>query len=73
MEFGVVTTDVHGKGSFKVVVGPIASASYDLEFDTRNGAGCGLTGGGPYDPEHCKADFQSPGPTFGTATTIVVP
>jgi hypothetical protein len=73
VEFGVVTTDIHGKGSFKVVVGPIASGSYDLEFDARNGAGCNLTGGGPNDANHCEADFQSPGPIFGTATTIVVP
>ncbi len=73
VEFGVVTTDIHGNGSFKVIVGPIASGSYDLEFDTRNGAGCGLTGGGgSNDPNICAADFQSPGP-FGTATTITVP
>jgi len=72
VEFGVVTTDLHGNGVFKVVVGPIASGSYDLEFDTRNGAGCGLTGGGPADAAHCEADFQSPGP-FGTATTITIP
>lgn len=68
VEMGVVTTDMHGKGSFKVVVGPIASGSYDLEFDVRNGAGCNLLGGG-FD---CGVDFQSPGP-FGTATTVTVP
>jgi hypothetical protein len=74
VEFGVVTTDIHGNGSFKVIVGPIVSGSYDLEFDTRNGAGCGLTGGGgANDPNICEADFQSPGPVFGTATTVVVP
>ncbi len=74
VEFGVVTTDIHGNGSFKVIVGPIVSGSYDLEFDTRNGAGCGLTGGGgANDPNICEADFQSPGPIFGTATTVVVP
>jgi hypothetical protein len=73
VEFGVVTTDIHGKGSFTVVIGPIASGTYELEFDTRNGAGCGLTGGGGNDPNHCEADFQSPGPTFGTMTTIVIP
>ena len=74
VEFGVVTTDIHGNGSFKVVVGPIVSGTYDLEFDTRNGAGCNLTGGGgANDPNICEADFQSPGPIFGTATTVVVP
>jgi hypothetical protein len=73
VEFGVVTTDIHGNGSFKVVVGPIVSGTYHLEFDTRNGAGCNLTGGGgANDPNICEADFQSPGP-FGTATTVIVP
>ncbi len=74
VEFGVVRTDIHGKGVLSVVVGPIASGTYDLEFTTRNGAGCGLTGGGnPTDPSICEADFQSPGPTFGDATTIIIP
>ncbi len=72
VEFGVVTTDIHGNGKFTVVVGPITSGTYNLEFDTRNGAGCGLTGGGGSDANHCDVDFQSPGP-FGTATTITVP
>lgn len=74
VEFGVVTTDIHGNGIFSVVVGPIASGTYHLEFTTRNGAGCNLTGGGgSTDPSICEADFQSPGPIFGDATTIVIP
>lgn len=71
VEMGVVTTDMHGKGSFKVVVGPIAPGSYEVEFTTRNGAGCNLIGGGT-GGSFCAADFQSPGP-FGTATLIMVP
>ena len=71
-EVGVVFTDIHGKGSFKVVIGPVASGTYELEFFARNGAGCDVAGGGGNDVNHCEADFQSPGP-FGTATTIVVP
>src|SRR6266478_3747238 len=43
VEFGVVTTDIHGNGTFSVVVGPIPSGTYHLEFTTRNGAGCNLT------------------------------
>jgi hypothetical protein len=74
VEFGVVTTDIHGNGNFSVVVGPIPSGTYHLEFETRNGAGCGLTGGGSSsDPTICEADFQSPGPKFGDATTIIIP
>jgi hypothetical protein len=73
VEFGVVTTDVHGNGSFTVVVGPIVAGTYDLEFDARNGAGCGLTGGGGNTTSTCAADFQSPGPTFGTAAVVIVP
>jgi len=72
VEMGVVTTDIHGNGSFKVVVGPIKAGTYNFEFHTRNGAGCNLTGGGPSDGDHCNADFQSPGPTFGDATTITI-
>lgn len=71
VEMGVVTTDMHGSGSFKVVVGPITSGTYDLEFTVRNGAGCNLIGGAGNGSD-CAVDFQSPGP-FGTATTIVVP
>jgi hypothetical protein len=72
VELGVVTTDIHGNGAFSVVVGPVVSGTYTLEFIARNGAGCGLTGGGTCDVGHAEADFQSPGP-FGTATTITVP
>ncbi len=70
VEMGVVTTDMHGKGSFKVMVGPIVSGTYNLEFTVRNGAGCNLIGGGGN--SGCAADFQSPGP-FGTTTAVVVP
>jgi len=73
VEVGVVTTDIHGNGSFKVVIGPIASGTYQLEFFARNGAGCDLVNGGPCDANHAEADFQSPGPTFGDATTITIP
>ena len=73
IEFGVVTTDIHGNGSFMVVVGPIAAGTYDLEFDARNGAGCNLSGGGGNTTSTCEADFQSPGPTFGTAAVVIVP
>jgi hypothetical protein len=69
VELGVVTTDEHGNGSFKVTVGPIASGTYDLEFQTRDGGGCNLKGGG----SDCADDFQSPGPTFGDAITITIP
>ena len=72
VEFGVVTTDIHGNGSFTVIVGPIASGTYNLEFDARDGAGCNLIGGAG-DGSDCNVDFQSPGPTFGTATTITIP
>ena len=70
VELGVVTTDIHGNGTFSVVVGPIASGTYELEFDAQDGAGCFLIGG---NNACAAADFQSPGPTFGDATTIVVP
>jgi hypothetical protein len=73
VEFGVVTTDIHGNGSFTVSIGPITSGIYELEFDTRNGAGCALTGGGGNTNSTCDVDFQSPGPTFGDATTITIP
>jgi len=70
VEMGVVTSDRTGKGSFNVVVGPIASGSYEMEFTVRNGAGCNLIGGSG--STGCAIDFQSPGP-FTNATTIVVP
>jgi hypothetical protein len=72
VELGVVTTDINGDGSFTVIVGPITAGTYDLEFQTRNGAGCNLKGGVGNRPSDCDVDFQSPGP-FGTATTITVP
>ena len=71
IEMGAVTTDIHGTGSFKVVVGPIVSGSYDLEFTVRNGAGCNLIGGAGNGAD-CAVNFQSPGP-FGAATTVVIP
>jgi hypothetical protein len=71
-EVGAILTDVHGNGKFTVVIGPVPSGTYNLEFFARNGAGCEVAGGGPNDTDHCEADFQSPGP-FGTGTTIVVP
>jgi hypothetical protein len=70
VEMGVVTTDRNGNGLFKVIVGPIASGTYNFEFSVRNGAGCNLIGGSGN--SNCALDFQSPGP-FGTTTTIVVP
>jgi hypothetical protein len=69
LELGVVTTDVHGNGSFRVTIGPIASGTYDLEFQTRDGVGCNLKGGG----SDCADDFQSPGLTFGDAVAITIP
>jgi hypothetical protein len=71
VEFGVVTTDIHGNGSFTVSVGPIVAGTYDLEFEARNGAGCNLTGGAGNGSD-CSVDFQSPGP-FGMETTITIP
>jgi hypothetical protein len=73
VELGVVTTDINGNGSLTVVIGPVASGTYTLEFFARNGAGCDLIGGGSCDADHAEADFQSPGPTFGDATTITIP
>jgi hypothetical protein len=71
VEFGVVTTDVNGNGSFSVVVGPINPGTYLLEFNARDGAGCNLTGGAGNGSD-CAVDFQSPGP-FGTETKIIIP
>jgi hypothetical protein len=70
IEVGVVTTDIHGNGSFTVVIGPVPSGTYELEFFARDGAGCNVSGGGGL--ATCPVDFQSPG-RFGTATTITVP
>jgi len=72
VEVGVVATDLKGNGSFKIVIGPVPSGTYQLEFFARNGAGCDFSNGGPCDANHAAADFQSPGP-FGTGTTIIVP
>ncbi len=72
VELGVVTTDIHGNGSFTVSVGPITAGTYDLEFMARDGAGCFLTGGAGNGSD-CSLDFQSPGPTFGDSTTITIP
>jgi hypothetical protein len=72
VEVGAVLTDLKGNGKYTIVVGPVPSGTYNLEFFTRNGAGCNVNGGGPNDADHCEADFQSPGP-FGTGTTITVP
>ena len=72
VELGVVTTDEHGNGSFKVTIGSIASGTYVVEFQTRNGVGCNLIGGAGNGAD-CSDDFQSPGPTFGDSTTITIP
>jgi hypothetical protein len=75
VEFGVVTTDSSGDGSFEVVVGPIAPGTYDIEFMAQDGAGCFINGGAGNNgcgSDDCNVDFQSPGP-FGTATTITIP
>jgi hypothetical protein len=65
---GVVTTDIYGNGSFSVIVGPIASGTYQIDFAAIDGAikGSSCDGNG-------GIDFQSPGPTFGDATTITIP
>jgi hypothetical protein len=75
VEFGVVTTDLHGNGKFTVVVGPIASGTYNLEFTMRNGVGCGVIGGAGNNQcyDDCSADFQSPGPIFGDTVAITIP
>src|SRR5258708_40131166 len=38
VEVGVVTTDLHGNGSFKVVIGPGTAGRYDREFFAHDGA-----------------------------------
>lgn len=72
VELGVVTTDIHGNGSFTVAIGPITAGTYHVEFQARNGAGCNLIGGAGNGPD-CADVFQSPGPTFGDTTTIIIP
>lgn len=70
VEVGAVTTDINGNGSFTVVVGPIASGTYELAFGARNGVGYEMSSGCGCSSE---IDFQSPGPIFGDATTITIP
>ena len=69
-ELAVVTTDATGNGSTAVTVGPLSSGTYKAEFIARDGVGCVLSGG---NVNACSADFQSPGPMFGTTVTITVP
>ena len=68
-EMGAILTDIHGNGYKQIIVGPVASGTYNLEFHVRNGAGCDVSGGG----RECAVAFQSPGPVFGTPTTIILP
>ena len=70
IEVGAVMTDIHGNGAFTVVIGPVQSGTYKLEFFARDGAGCNVNGGGGL--ARCAVDFQSPG-SFGNATTITLP
>jgi hypothetical protein len=69
VEVCVVLTDMNGNGSCSVLVGPDAAGTYNLEFLARDGSGCHINGGSGA----CNVDFQSPGPTFGDATTITIP
>ena len=69
--FGAVLTDTNGNGSFTIVTNPLTAATYDVEFLALDGAGCFLNGGGGNGT--CVGTFQSPGPTFGDATTITIP
>ncbi len=71
VNLGAILTDINGNGATTIVVGPVASGTYSLEFFARDGAGCNVQGGAGNGSD-CNADFQSPGP-FGTATTITVP
>jgi hypothetical protein len=72
-EVGVVTTDAFGNGGFAVIIGPIASGTYSVEFLIRNGAGCDLIGGANVGSECIPGVFQSPGPKFGDTVSIHVP
>lgn len=38
VELGVVLTDIHGNGSFAVVIGPVPSGTYELGFFGSDGA-----------------------------------
>lgn len=69
VELGVVMTDMNGNGTVAVSVTKPAAGTYSLEFLIRDGSGCHISGG----DGNCNVDFQSPGPTFGDATTITVP
>jgi hypothetical protein len=64
-----VLTDTHGNGSCSVTVSPVPAGTYNVEFLGRDGSGCHISGG----DGQCNVDYQSPGPTFGDATTITVP
>ena len=68
-----VGSPVTGGWFFTVVIGPIPSGTYRLEFFARNGAGCDVNSGGGNSAAICEADFQLRGPTLGDATTITVP
>lgn len=75
VELCVVATDLSGNGSCKVVVGPVPSGTYNVEFRALDGAGASLNGGAGNDGfggDDDNADFQSPGP-FGTTTAITIP
>jgi hypothetical protein len=69
VEIAVVLTDMNGNGTVSVTVTKPAAGTYSLEFLLRDGSGCHINGGSG----NCQVDFQSPGPTFGDATTITVP
>jgi hypothetical protein len=71
VELGTVLTDIHGDGTFTLAFGPIAAGTYEVEFAANDGAGCFVIGGGG--DATCPVDFQSPGPTFGDTTTIIIP
>jgi len=64
-----VLTGMNGNGSCSVAITPVPAGTYTVEFLGRDGAGCHITGG----DGQCNVDYQSPGPTFGDATTITVP
>jgi hypothetical protein len=75
VEVGVVLTDINGNGTFSVVISPVASGTYNVQFRALDGAGADLTGGAGNDGcggDDENDDFQSPGP-FGTTTTITIP
>jgi hypothetical protein len=69
VELEVVLTDMNGNGTVSASVTKPAAGTYSLEFLVRDGSGCHINGGNG----NCNVDFQSPGPTFGDATTITIP